>query len=811
MLKRRIFAASLASVLALSSFSVSAFAADEKNVAYASKSDLQNLVKTCDEFKDKELDQYGEISANKFENVLAYAKQVSNNSKATLDEIAVAFLMLTEAKNQLTIHTADELNTLLELYKDDYESENIINEELDDEIWFNEVEETSYDNFAYEYSQALNVDTSDSKAVSDAYENLKKARESLVENKSVTKRDFNASIVALENALKKEYDYNSWTRVTVKGMTTKPKSFYEGKTFGWSALFYHINAAYTEIVKEFNTIKENKSINYTTNGAIVRAKEACDVAVDVLTHIQPAKEKTYGTEDAVLNIVLKDYKNKIMVDEAECAFIEDTAKTDSNVDGLGVNYVSTTMFAGLTGVAWKDCAGAVPTAAELKKLYNEKTGKLELTLLNDGSTNQKVYWDAENTKFVTTQTSSEPLVFDASKNDAKVDIMDYVDLFAVLAGKATAITTVKQNSDSIYDGATGHKSSVASDKDVPNNSLCDFVSVDFDKDDYDAERDGEPVNYATSGDVSNFASSATALKDDAGDRKAATVDLKTVIKILQGGSTEFGATTTTETVKGYGKNESEDADAREAILADINDNGKVSMGTDKKIGRGEWSLIGSYLQQAMSYLFDETIETYTLAEYEKLIDQSEDILDKTSESYVFAAHHNALDTARKTAVGILNDYKKEGKKEVTKAEYKALKDAKDDLEDDLDAFSIGYDEIFDKIAEIAKSDVAATDENLYDKLLDCAYKLATVEELALTDGSFADSTESLIDDKFVDYNRVFTSDKKYGSYAASSGGANQSHYDLKTAYEALKTAYDALTSPTTTKGDGQKSRCATFP
>ena len=172
MLKRRIFAASLASVLALSSFSVSAFAADESK-AYANKADLEKLVKEMNDFKDDDkagLDTYGEISAEKFTKALEYAENVLADAEATTDDYAVSYTMLKAAKDNLTIKTLDELKALLSTWKLTYDKQNILNEDIDGNGTTDyQYEEDSFSAFESAYSDAQDIADYEMELVNNTY------------------------------------------------------------------------------------------------------------------------------------------------------------------------------------------------------------------------------------------------------------------------------------------------------------------------------------------------------------------------------------------------------------------------------------------------------------------------------------------------------------------------------------------------------------------------------------------------------------------------------------------------------------------
>ena len=75
MLRRRILASAMASVMALTSVAVVA-SAEETVSAVKSKADLEAYVKSFDSFRENELYDYGSISGENFLSALEYADNV---------------------------------------------------------------------------------------------------------------------------------------------------------------------------------------------------------------------------------------------------------------------------------------------------------------------------------------------------------------------------------------------------------------------------------------------------------------------------------------------------------------------------------------------------------------------------------------------------------------------------------------------------------------------------------------------------------------------------------------------------------------
>lgn len=226
MLKKRILASSLASVMALSSVSVVAFA-DETATAGATevvtKAELKEYVASFDNFLKDDIYEYGTVQAEQFQDAFDYAENVAASAKATTEEATAAYQMLKAVRESMVQYSAEELQALIDDCTDDYDTENILNEDLGDKIW----DQDDYDDFEIAYDEAKKyVDSGDGRLICDLYVELKDAHDGLTELPSVTKADFRNVLREYEAIATKADSYESWRRgkVSVKattGTTTK--------------------------------------------------------------------------------------------------------------------------------------------------------------------------------------------------------------------------------------------------------------------------------------------------------------------------------------------------------------------------------------------------------------------------------------------------------------------------------------------------------------------------------------------------------------------------------------------------------------
>ena len=138
MLKKRILASSMASVMALSSVSVVAFADETATADYGetvTKSELKEYVASFDDFVKKELPEYGTVQTQQFKNALKYAKNISSAKDPADEEVVAAYQMLKNIRESMQMYSADQLKDLVDDCKEDYETKNVLNAAFKDKSW----------------------------------------------------------------------------------------------------------------------------------------------------------------------------------------------------------------------------------------------------------------------------------------------------------------------------------------------------------------------------------------------------------------------------------------------------------------------------------------------------------------------------------------------------------------------------------------------------------------------------------------------------------------------------------------------------
>ena len=215
-MKKRIFAASMASVMALSSVSVVAFA-DETKADFGeavTKAELKEYVASFESFIEKELDDYGTKQSQNFLDAYDYAKAVSGDANA--DDVAVnaAYQMLKSVRASMSLYTIEQLKELVEDCKADYDSENKRDENVK---IFGEVDNIydtkKFATFETAYGDAEScVEYGTGGDATNLYVELKDAHDALVPLKTVTKSQFRAAMKDYEALISDLEKYEDWRR-----------------------------------------------------------------------------------------------------------------------------------------------------------------------------------------------------------------------------------------------------------------------------------------------------------------------------------------------------------------------------------------------------------------------------------------------------------------------------------------------------------------------------------------------------------------------------------------------------------------------
>lgn len=381
MLRRRILASAMASVMALSSVAVVASAGEETAVTNVkSRTDLKDYVATFDSIREKDVFESGSISAQRLLDALEYADNVLADSDATAKDFTAAYLMVAALAN-MDSYTNSQLSDLINTWKGTYDKQNVMNLDLGDVIYTTD----SYYDFQVAYENAQLFETSDdARNVTDAYILLSEKAAGLKRKDSVKKSEFRAALKAYEACLLELENYDLWRRGTmassgdtgwnelwcefsevkdliqgdakINGFKTSDNTAYTVDALGEFGIATTDVQAYIKgIYDEFDGYK---SANVTSADQIVNAYKACQKVTRMFKAW--TADNTTRANKATVEAILKKYHNQLVAD-----FRQTTAE-DLYKDVCEV----TTVPAG-----WISVQGGKITGAALNNDYKDSTGK----------------------------------------------------------------------------------------------------------------------------------------------------------------------------------------------------------------------------------------------------------------------------------------------------------------------------------------------------------------------------------------------------------------------------------------------------
>lgn len=788
MLRRRILASAMASVMAIGSVAV---VANAETTAAAttqvkSRDDLKAYIDSLDSFRSSKIYDYGSVSGENFLNALEYADNVLDNTKSTVDDYTTAYAMVEAVYNKLKIYTVEELKAIVNSSKSVYETNNINNEDLGDAIYTAD----TFAAFEEAYGEAESVlNSADSRIITDAYEKLDAAKKGLSPLDVVTKAQFRAALKAYETALSKEFAYDAWRVGTID--TGWAYWGYQDQSVAYGTVYEHVASLKTGINDAYGEFDEIKSVNKTTQTNIVDAYKACVAATTVLNGFKA--DDTNRATKANVKTLLNQYNGRLVYDykttDAEKLYEAVVALlgTDKVHNRKGDKY-SSNIDMNVAGVAAGADAWYVVDS--------------NYTVNPNGGT-----WSTSVDK----------------KNSAEISIKTDSKFYIELTkdGYATGnVATDKTGFD--YYKLINAKSEV---------DLTDFIKVDAASVDHDTDNhlinnvnDGDAVTgswYPVIGQWGAIAGAVQTMNGSYTNSSNETVD------------TYADLGKAMELAELYLTGEKKDIEGN-TLIEDIDTIDAISAGSAKGSST-EWTLVYRYLKYALADKYDASYGTKTKADVSALIDKCYELAELTGDAALFSFHHNNLVTTRQDAINWVKAANKikTYKDNVTPAEctgtiingsliatqvYETLEGEYNKLLNDYNAFKYSFEQIYIEISEVKDSidngDLKATDA-LTAALENTAYYLSVVQPIDVAaDGSSIelDNDAFTSDRQFQGFNRVYTNgDNEYDLTVDSSttvkipkssaNAASLSHANLTAAYEALLAAVKEQTEVKTVVGD----------
>ena len=786
MLRRRILASAMASVMAIGSVAVVANAetATAATTQVKSRDDLKAYITSLDSFRSTKIYDYGSISGENFLNALEYADNVLEDTKSTVDDFTTAYAMVEAVYNKLQLHTAEELKALVTSSKSVYESNNINNEDLGDAIYtadtFAAFEE------AYENAESV-LNSSDTRIITDAYEVLYAAKAALSPLDVVTKAQFRAALKAYETALSKEFAYDAWRVGTID--TGWAYWGYQDQSVAYGTVYEHVASLKTAINSAYGEFDEIKSVNKTTQANIVDAYKACVAATTVLNGFKA--DDTNRATKANVKTLLNQYNGRLVYDykttDAENLYEAVVALlgTDKVHNRKGDKY-SSNIDMKVAGVA----AGA-------KAWYVVESS---YTVNPNGWT-----WSASVDK----------------KNSAEISIKTDEKFYIELTKDGYATGKVaKDKAGFDYYKLINAKSEV----DLTDYIKVDAASVDHDTDNHfnNNVNDGDsPKGGIVIGQWGAIAGAAQTMNGSYTNSSNETVE------------TYADLGKAMELAELYLTGDKKDIEGN-TLIEDIDTIDAISAGSAKG-SSAEWTLVYRYLKYALADKYDASYGTKTKAQVNELIDKCYDLAELTGDAALFSYNHNILVTARQDAINWVKAANKikTYKDNVTPADctgtiingsliatqvYETLEGKYNQLLNDYNAFKYSFEQIYIEISEVKDAidngDLKATDA-LTAALENTAYYLSTVQSIDVDANGTSielDNDAFTSDRMFQGFNRVYTKgDDTYNLAVDSSttvtlpkssaNAASASHAKLTAAYEALLAAVKEQTEVKTVVGD----------
>ncbi|MCI7692481.1 MAG: dockerin type I repeat-containing protein [Oscillospiraceae bacterium] len=717
MLKKRILASSLASVMALSSVSVVAFADETATANYGevvTRPELKEHLKTYDKLVAGDINNYGSVQALRFQEAYDHAAYVVADADATDADFTAAYQMVKAVYATLQQYTNEQLKELVDELKPIYDGNNILNEEIMDNIY----EEDAFLAFKNAYEEAENtVNVDDLMMVTDAYINLDEAAKTL-ESKRLTpvyKTEYRAVIREYEAMIAQFSKNELWRRGTV---TVNPAT----------------GTVDEETVKltdaAFVTWGELQNIVYGASKTAVVKEVKPNAGGDT---VASDKLNAAGTDTWIAAIGGTVEKNIYDQSEAFDSYKSASKTTDSTIK----NAYDAAKEAIAVFKSWKAVdADSTPKAEAFKTVNKYRTqlvNDFEATLagsLGSNTTTAGLFWNADTTG--STPDLKPALKYENGKLLGQEDAAKNNCVLRIDSGTGL-IQLAKVVGETGYEGAEYDPVDHSNDSPNPRKSYTIKITEGVDYLKY------IPVRAAN-------IKTGTVITGDTAGKLTAVEDALTMLEAYTVVANKGTAATDTDKKTAYG------AVGAPKDVADLDENKTV---TKPSLSLREYTLINRYLTYALQDLYPEQSDpcSHTRAEIKAIIVKAYDLIDKTGSCSIFADANADLADARRDAVEWVRESEKDklykdndndhGKftagaltnKTATEVYHTLSHDGDknyDKLDDLLKKYPISYGEIVEKIADVnekVENDVyGETVKKAVDEVAYCLSVLKASEE-----------------------------------------------------------------------------------
>ncbi|MCH5206867.1 MAG: hypothetical protein J1F09_07920 [Oscillospiraceae bacterium] len=691
MLKRRILASSMASVMALTSIASVAFADDANYGEAVTKAELQKYVDSFADFRETTIFDFGTTQADQFQDAIDYAENVLENDKSTANDYTAAYQMVKAVREGMTNHSSEELEALIKANQAIYDGNNILNEELNDNIYKTD----KYQEFVDAFVDAENyVGSNDGRLTTDAWIALNDAVETLKNSEldKVTKSAFRATLKEYESIIASQKSYEGWRRgtcsvapttgeATNKGKVTEAKyvTFDQlmGIVYGGSnstdatlvggvapvddadAAAHWIDVGgkadvETYVKDEYGRFDEIKSSIITSDESIVGAYKAAKDAIDVFKGWE--EDNTKRATKASVQTNLNKYHNKLVTQFASAraeslatAFGNETTsitnekliaskageiKVDKDTKLIGLDSSDDMVYDATVGTYTQKIAKNTDLLKYVPFLGSDVQAYLDSLPADPGDGGaaalaEKNNANAAKTTFDAAVTSAHTALENALKTISTDLVVEYDD-----DGKVDKIYLStddgKTNLKTFdhFDGTTTNAGADGKDIKTPAGA-CDTAI-------------GTAVsNYNSAADSATATGVASVAADVAAKDAAYTAAMAAIAEAASGTITDLAAIMVI--IEAY-----QAADYTADITA-LDENNTVA----KKTGSpAEWTLINRKLTYVLNDLYpDSAVEdTYKKSDVAKLIEDAYQLAEDTGDAAVFADKHMDLVDARRAAL-----------------------------------------------------------------------------------------------------------------------------------------------------------------
>lgn len=413
MLKKRILASSMASVMALTSICTVANAArpdqDPTNPGYDNEAFAKKDAAALKAYMESnyikerlEANDYGTIRTANFMKAYNYATYVlDNGSSAAVDETTAAYRELAAAAGKMT-HT--ELKDLIELKnkkEEEIKGGNKLKDGLEYDLNWTDASYTNQRKAVDEAQDVIDNKSDDRIAIDDAYDKLEACN--LVLMDTVTDDEFHAIVKKCYALLGERNKYDAWTRVNVKNNVAGFNGTYSYGYYMWA-----MEKIYNELDKvftEFNglAIKKTSNIKYVNSFkdfvTLLECLDSCVNGNEAEKLVQGYKKTAYAGD--VDNLINNVYHNRLAFNYTTIGISSNTDKWDgiTAADNEATDIIDTVGgVAGTFNPSYNGYAAGDETEALLKSLKEVITdGATDIAA--DGSVGLKLEYNVKAANF----------------------------------------------------------------------------------------------------------------------------------------------------------------------------------------------------------------------------------------------------------------------------------------------------------------------------------------------------------------------------------------------------------------------------